>query len=102
MDAHTHTHTWRAAACEVMSFTPLSNISAGAVVATRSVVTGIKFLAEDSGVAVFTLAEESALQNFTRQINEPCKIIQEHNNAITSSSDTVWFSEKGRGMIMRN
>lgn len=56
-----HTHTWRAGACEVASFTPLSNVAAGAVVATGSVVAGVEFLAEDPSVAVLTLAKESAL-----------------------------------------
>ncbi len=65
MDPHIHTRTWRAGACEVASFTPLSDVGAGAVVATRSVVAGIEFLAEDSRVAVLTLAIESALSKHT-------------------------------------
>lgn len=56
------THTWRAGAREVASFTSLPDVGAGAIVATRSVVAGIELLAEDSGVAVLTLAKESALQ----------------------------------------
>ena len=56
-----HTHTWRAGAGEVASFTPLSHVGAGAIVATRPVVAGVELLAEYSGVAVLTLAEESAL-----------------------------------------
>lgn len=69
-----HVHTWWAGACEVASFTSLSNISAGAVVATRSVVAGVEFLTEDSSVAILTLAKESALQKHTHvifKINEP-------------------------------
>lgn len=57
-----HEHTWWAGACEIASFTPLSHISAGAIVATRSVVAGIEFLTKDSCVAILTLAKESALQ----------------------------------------
>lgn len=47
---------------EVASFTPLPDVSAGAVVATRSVVAGVIFLTKNPGVAVFALAEEGALQ----------------------------------------
>lgn len=69
------TQTWWAAACEVMAFIPLSNVGAGAVVATGSAVAGIKFFTEDPRVAIFTLTEESALQstnaNFTCQIKKP-------------------------------
>lgn len=50
---------------EVASFTPLPDVSAGAVVATRSVVAGVIFLTKNPGVAVFALAEEGALQNAT-------------------------------------
>lgn len=68
------TGTCRAAACEVASFAPLSDIGAGAVVATRSVVTGVKLLAEDPSVAVLALAEEGALRNVNkRMINSDVK-----------------------------
>lgn len=56
------THTWRACAGEVASFTPLPDVAAGAVVATRSAVARVKLLTEDSGVAVLALAKEGALQ----------------------------------------
>lgn len=56
------THTWRACACEVASFTPLPDIAAGAVIVTRSAVARVKLLTEDSSVAVLTLAKEGALQ----------------------------------------
>lgn len=54
--------TWLTGAREVASFTPLPDVSAGAVVATRSVVAGVIFLTKNPGVAVFALAEEGALR----------------------------------------
>lgn len=117
-----NTHTWLTGAREVASFTPLPDVSAGAVVATRSVVAGVIFLTKNPGVAIFALAEEGALQksdstqisrvksgspngetaggrkdlwNSNNEIAD-CEIIQRHNNAIMSSGDTVWFSQLTR------
>lgn len=44
-----------------MSLPALSDVSAGAIVAARTMVASIKFLTENSSVAVVTLAEESTL-----------------------------------------
>lgn len=53
---------WGASACEVASLSPLSDIGACAIVATRSAVAGVKLLTEDASVAVIAVAEESALR----------------------------------------
>lgn len=58
----TQEHTWGASACEVASLSPLSDIGACAIVATRSAVAGVKLLTEDASVAVIAVAEESALK----------------------------------------
>lgn len=57
-----HKPTWLAGAREVFPFSPLPDVSAGAVVAAGSAVAGVELLAENPSEAVLTLAEEGALQ----------------------------------------
>lgn len=58
---YTHTPTWGAGAGEVPPLSALSDISAGGVVATGSLVAAVELLAEDSCEAVLTLAVERVL-----------------------------------------
>lgn len=55
-------HTWLAGTREVLSLATLSDVRAGAVVSTRTVVAGVELFTKNSSVAVFTLTVESALQ----------------------------------------
>lgn len=72
--------TWLAGAGEVASFTTLSDVCAGAIVATRSTMAGVELLAKDSSVAVLALAEEGALKVRNGRISEKCKFNSNENH----------------------